>query len=201
MRTVLLRALKTILPRGVVVPREMLVQRTLTGFFAVVSEMHSQSQHGRITASRLFRPAFVRLSSMVLYAAKVNGNYASSLSRSSTFVVSQENCRHAEKYKMAPCYEFFDFCSKQQQLGIYIHVGRQHKPGTCDLRTFSTISSCAHGHRSLCSDYCYSLHPGRWRVIGEPVQCIEPDEISALDRCVNRDVSIYSQISTCILQN
>jgi hypothetical protein len=101
----------------------MLVQRTLTGFFAVVIEMHSQSQHGRITASRLFRPAFVRLSSMALYAAKVNGNYASSLSRSSTFVVSQENCRHAEKYKMAPCYEFFDFCSKQQQLGIYIHVG------------------------------------------------------------------------------
>lgn len=139
--------------------------------------------------------------SRALYTAKVNGKWTPSLSHSSTFVVSQENSRHTEKYKMAPCYEHLNLCGKQAQLGTYNHGGRQHQSGTYSLWTFCTNSSRAHGHRNLCSDNCYSLHPGRWRVIGKLVQCIGSVKIRTYDRCVPRGVPIYSKVPSGILQS
>jgi hypothetical protein len=143
------------------------------------------------------QPSLSCHSTMVLYAVRAIGKWTSSLSHPSTFVVSQEDFSYVVRYKMASCLVYFTFCSKQEQLGIYNHVGRQHNPGWkfC-LRTFSTISSCAHGHRSLHIDNCYSLHPGMWRVNGDPLQCIGSVEIRPHVRYVKRSAHGYPKPSS-----
>jgi hypothetical protein len=96
-----------------------------------VIEVNGQSQHapgGRVYDMKAFRPALFYCSTMALYAVKANGKRTSSLSHPSIFVLSQEDCRHAEKYKMASCLEHSTICSKQEQLGICNHVGRQLNP-------------------------------------------------------------------------
>jgi hypothetical protein len=164
-----------------------------------VIEVNSQSQHGRIHDSTLLPALFVPLFVNGIVRSENISKWTSSLSYPFIFILTQEDFRHAERYKMPPCSEYITFCSKQEHLGISDHVGRQHNPGwKCNLRTFSTISSCAHDHRNLHFDDCHSLHPGMWRIIGEPFQCIGSVKVLAHDRYVKRSAHGYPKTSSNI---